>query len=319
VSAIYAFSDRILSAAAKRCDLKVTAEASGEGRLLSNRNDQLSLSNQGAFVMTRTTVAAACLALTLSATAAQAQLAISKIEASHGRVGPARQSREYFQGDQVFFRFVVSGAQMDKAGELNVEISLVLVDADGNKVLDNRMPLKGQLALGGGTFLGEAQVNLGPNLTPGKYTLTVGVKDCLSNETASFDRQFVCKAAELAIVAVRFFNDAQGKAPAPFGGTLGQTLFFQHKAIGFDRQPNEIHMTMNYRLLDENGKEVTPQPFQTSVRANDPNVIKGATHVDFQGELVLNRVGNFALRITVTDCVANRTCTFDTPLRVTAP
>jgi hypothetical protein len=47
---------------------------------------------------------------------------------------------------------------LDKAGELNVEISLVLVDADGNKVLDNRTPLKGQLALGGGTFLGEAQV-----------------------------------------------------------------------------------------------------------------------------------------------------------------
>jgi hypothetical protein len=41
--------------------------------------------------------------------------------------------------------------------------------------------------------------------------------------------------------------------------------------------------------------------------------------VDFQGELALNRVGNFTLRITVIDCVANRTCTFDTPLRVTAP
>lgn len=269
--------------------------------------------------MTRTTLVAACLALSLSATAAQAQLAITKIEASHGRTGPVRQSLEYYQGDQVFFRFVVSGAQMDKAGDLNVEISLVLVDAAGNKVFDNRTPLKGTLALGGGTFLGEAQVDLGPNLTPGNYTLTVGIKDCLSKETASFERQFACKPAELAIIAVRFFHDAAGKAPAPVGGTLGQTLFFQHKAIGFDRRPTEIHMTMNYRLLDEKGKEVTPQPFQTSVRTNDAEVIKGATHVDFQGELALNRVGNFTLRITVTDRVANKTCTFDAPLRVTTP
>ena len=84
--------------------------------------------------MRRTTFVAACLALALSATAAQAQLAITNIEASHGCVGPARQSREYFQGDQVFFRYVVSGAQMDKAGDLNVEIALVLVDGAGNKV-----------------------------------------------------------------------------------------------------------------------------------------------------------------------------------------
>ena len=46
-------------------------------------------------------------------------------------------------------------------------------------------------------------MDLGASLEPGNYTLSVHIKDCLSKETASFERRFACKAAEFAIVKIR--------------------------------------------------------------------------------------------------------------------
>lgn len=268
--------------------------------------------------MKRIHFAAAGLALALCAQAAQAQLQVRDIEAAHGRLGTTRPSLVYYQGDEVFVRFLVNGVQVNKAGEADVLMALVVTDASGAKIVDSESRMNAALALGGGSFPGEARVDLGPQMAPGEYTLTVRIKDRVSKATTSFERRFTCKAPEFAIAGVRFFHDAEGQAPAAFGGVRGQTLHFRNHAIGFDRSKGEIDLVMSFRLLDENGNDVGP-PIVANLRSDDEATVKGATHVDFAGQLALNRVGNFTLQIVLTDRVANKTTRFEAPFRVTAP
>ena len=49
----------------------------------------------------------------------------------------------------------------------------------------------------------------------------------IAKETASFRRKFTVKAAEFALVGVRFYHDADAQVPAPAGGLVSQTLFFK--------------------------------------------------------------------------------------------
>jgi hypothetical protein len=76
---------------------------------------------------------------------------------------------------------------------------------------------------------------------------------------------------------------------------------------------------MSLRVFDETGAEATHNPIEARLRTDDEAAVKGATHVDFSGQLSLNRVGNYTLRIAVTDRNADKTTHFEAPLRVTAP
>ena len=78
-------------------------------------------------------------------------------------------------------------------------------------------------------------MTLGGEVPPGAYTLTVTVRDKVASTQATFQRAITIKAPAFAIIAPRFSYDADGKAPAPVGGLVGQTLYFKMKVIGFDR------------------------------------------------------------------------------------
>jgi hypothetical protein len=52
----------------------------------------------------------ATLFLVLAVQAAHAKVEIKDVQAAHGQLGPERASLEYLPGDEVFFRFTVTGA-----------------------------------------------------------------------------------------------------------------------------------------------------------------------------------------------------------------
>jgi hypothetical protein len=257
--------------------------------------------------------------LLLTATTAQAKLEIHNIKAVHGLYGPERKNLESLPGDQVLFRFKVEGIKLDANGKIDTSVTVHLADADGKELLDNKSPIQGVLALGGHSFLGTAVVNFGDTVPPGDYTLTVTVKDNLSEQTASFTRKLTCRPIEYAIVMPRLYYDAAGKAPAPAGGLVGQTLFFQSKLIGFDTSQGKIDNEMKLEVLDAKGKPAMPKPITVNVTSDDAEKVKRATSLALNSNLALNRAGDFTLRVTVTDKIAKRTTKFEVPLKVTAP
>jgi hypothetical protein len=257
--------------------------------------------------------------LLLSAPPSRAKLEIRDIQACDGPLGPVRESLDYYPHDEANFRFNIVGIQVDAEGKADGELTFSLKNDEGTVLLNEPSDLAGLVALGGAAVPGTARVTLAGGVAPGRYTLTVTVRDRRSSETASFRRTLRVKPAEFAIVAPRFFFDADGKVPAPAGGVVGQTLYIRLGAIGFDRAGGKIDTEMALLLLDEKGRPLLPKPLRKELVSDDADLVKQANVVNFNAFLALNRAGSFRLRVDVTDRIAGKTARFETALRVANP
>jgi hypothetical protein len=260
------------------------------------------------------------LAVVLGATTtAQAKLELQNIQAVYSLFGPARPNLDIYPHDQVLFRFVVSGARVDAEGKIDTSMTLQMTDPTGKVLLNEKSPLQGILALGGNTFAGSARLNVGEQIPPGDYILTVTVRDNAASEEVSFQRKLTAKPAGFRIVAPQFSYDAEGKVPAPPGGLVGQILHFRLQGIGFDRDQGKLDTAMNVQVLDVQGKEMLPKPILAELRSEDPAVVKKVTALTFNGNLALNRPGQYTLRITLNDRLGKKSTQFETPLDIRAP
>jgi len=261
----------------------------------------------------------AILALVISATPASADLEIENVQAALGRLGPERKSTEYYPGDEVYFRYLVTGAGVDEVGKVDCSLAVDLTGPDGKTIATQSYLAQGILAIGGASFPGSASMVLPDKSAPGPYKLSVKIKDKQQNEEASFERILKVLPPDFAIITPRFSYDRAGKIDAPPGGTVDQTLFVRLRAIGFDRSRERIDTEMNIRVLDQDGKEVLINPIRTKLEVDDAEIVKQAQFLDFRGELFLNRPGDFILSVAVIDWIAKKTIKFETPLRIVPP
>jgi hypothetical protein len=261
------------------------------------------------------------LVLAVSTAPASAKLEITNIVATQGPLGPERKTTEVYPLDEVFFRYQVTGVKVDAEGKADVETIMRLVNPNGRMVLEEKPVVERQLSLGGNTYTAGARLTVPPaeKAPPGEYTLTVQVRDKLGMETASFERKFTIKATTFQIIVPRFFHDADSKIPAPAGGLVGQTLHFKLRAIGFDKSKKKVQMALTVHVIGEDGKEVVEKPRVIRAEQNNPEEAAKSTQVNFSGLLHLNRAGNFTLRLTVQDVIGDKSTSWETPLKVSAP
>jgi hypothetical protein len=250
---------------------------------------------------------------------AQAKLQIQDIKAAHGLLGPERKSLLIQPYDEVLFRYTLTGVQVDGEGKADLTEAVALVDASGKTLLEQKLPQNDLLPLGGGKTFGFVRLTLDEVVPPGDYTLKVTVTDNLAKETVSFERKLTSKEPTLSIVAPSFFADPEGKIPASTSGLVGQKLFFHFKCIGFDRSQGKIDVDMHVQILDDKGTDTMPKPIQVSLKTEDPDQLKKAKFLTFNGDLTLHRAGKFTLRLTVLDKVSKKSVQFDAPLVIQEP
>jgi len=267
--------------------------------------------------MTRIWLAAAI--LVLSATTAQAKLEIENIQSAYGPMLPERKALEFYPQDLIFFRYMVTGAKVDERGQVDAEAVVKLIDGRGKELHKSTVPFKGPLSLGGDSFAGAAYVVLNDQFINGVYKLNVTVTDNQGSEKATFEREVRIRPAEFAIVHPRFSYDADGKAQAPVGGMVNQTLHFRIGILGFDRGQDRVDLMSSVQVLDDKGKELLPKPLETIIKSDDAKVVKTTNVATFNGSLHLHRAGDFTLRITVTDKLGQKTTKMEFPMKVVAP
>ncbi len=267
--------------------------------------------------MTRFLLTLSLLMTTASAT--HARLEIGDIQSTHGPLLPERKVLEYSPEDMIFFRFLANGVKVDPAGKVDVETVVTLHDANGKELTKHAIPSKARLSLGGDAFAGFAYLTLNEQYVSGAYTFKATVIDHLGSEKASFQREVRIRPSEFAIVRPRFSYDAEGRAPAPVGGLVSQTLHFRIEAYGFDRGQERVHLVSSVQVLDAKGKELLPAPLETVLKSEDAKLVKATTVGHFSGSLGLHRPGEFTLRITVEDKIAQKSTKLELPLRVVAP
>lgn len=249
------------------------------------------------------------------ASAPASAIEFKDIQASYGQLGPERKVLEFVPGDEVYFRYALVGVTADAKGKLNAEMNIKLIDAKEKVLLDQSFPMEGNLAFGGNTLPSYANLLLSDKFLPGDYTMIVTVLDNVSKEMNSFKRQFRVKERELAITAIRFFHDKIGRVPAPCGGLISQTLFMKFCTVGFEVKEHEIDLKMEVHILDAEGKPTMPKPITVNFHSEDPEKSKLGIAA-FDVELVLNRPGDFKMKILVKDMIGGKSTTFEVPLKV---
>lgn len=265
-------------------------------------------------------IVAGWLALFMGAAAsAEGKLKIENIQAAYGRFGPERKPLEIYPFDNLIVRFTVSGAKTDSEGKAVTTLKMHLTDANGNSVVENSFSFNGVLGLGGDTYPGFVNLSIGERVPEGKTTLKITITDQLSKESTSVERQITGKKPGLQIVALEFFHDADGKLPTSTNLTLGEPLHLRLRVIGFERGQGKIRTQLTVQTLDGDGKENLPKPLLIDLRQEDSKVVEQTGFVSFGGNIVMNRLGKFTLRLTVTDRIADHTTKVEVPLMVAAP
>jgi hypothetical protein len=256
----------------------------------------------------------------LAPLSAFAKLEIRNVQPSHGPLGPARASDDVYPLDEYGVRYQVAGIKPDKDGKADLEIDVRLTNAQGKAVYDPKPAgRRFELSLGGNTVQTFGFVTFPEKATPGEYKLAVSVRDKTSGESTSFERKVTLKPTEFRIVALRFTHDAEGKIPAGTTLLAGDTLHYQFKAIGFDRSLKRVALLMKVQVLDADGKDMGAKPLVVKSEVTDPAKAVDTKSVPLHGQALMNRPGEFRLKITVEDMLGDKTTEFETPLKVLPP
>lgn len=262
---------------------------------------------------------ASIVAVLLTAAAAQdASLDIVNVNFTHGPNGPIRSANRYLPGDVMFLDFHITGLKFNNEGKASYAVGMLVTDAKGETVL--RQEPKSQEALnylGGNLLPGSAHLQIGTEQPAGTYTVKITVADQSAKTTKSVERKFEVLPHGFGLVQVGFSSDPDALIPEAAHGILGETVFLNFAAVGFERDKvsKQPRVSVALRILDENGQPTLKNPLTGEANSNIPENLK---LIPMQFPITLNRAGKFTVELSARDLVGNKSAVVTIPLTVTA-
>ncbi|MFL5342461.1 MAG: hypothetical protein ACJ8F7_20135 [Gemmataceae bacterium] len=256
---------------------------------------------------------AACLAAP-----AFGKVEISDVKPMHGPLGPERRSFTVAPGEELFVTYTVTGVGTDAKGNINIERTLYLLTPAGETAAEETAPTQGVIPLAGAAVAAFDRITFGLDIKPGDHKLKITINDKVRRESASFTRVVKVSPPGLNPVRLRFAYDEKGEVPAPAGGLAGQKLYMRVLLVGFDKSQDKIQVTMTAQLLDDQGRETMPVPFQAALNITGADKVAGVVDVTFNANFALNRPGRFTLRLTFVDQISKKSNNLELPVKVEA-
>jgi hypothetical protein len=259
------------------------------------------------------------LALTL-APGQGGQLKINNDRVTYGLLGATRSETKYLPGDRFLVAFDIDGVKIDQNGKILYSMGMKVTDSKG-KTHYKQEPrdLEAYNSLGGTRLPAFAHVDIGLDQPPGEYTLEVTVTDRSSNTSKSLTRKFEVLRKDFGLVQLSTTSDVEAKMPAPTVGVVGQSLWVNFVAVGFERnvmnkkQPN---VKVEMRIYNENNEPTVSQPFTGEINEGVPENVQA---LPMQFLLTLNRPGKFTVKLKATDAVSNKKVELQFPVTVLEP
>ncbi len=249
----------------------------------------------------------------------RAELRIVKPEVVHTALGLVREPVYYVPGDAIVLRFGVAGVSSRDGSSIDATTTVELRDPAGVVIERGDLPSAGaRPACGTEQACNVVQVGLGAALRPGKYTVSVTVKDNGTGASAGFTQPVVLKdaAAHFAVRRIGLFADPERKTPCARIVCVGQRLHFAAELVGLkasDRQ--DLGFTCSVRDAGT-GKELSSFGNASSVATSTTPVTYAALGID---TAPFSRPGAFVLHVTVRDNKEKRSLEFDVPVQVLEP
>lgn len=259
-------------------------------------------------------------------------LTLSNVRSTYGPFGGTRPAGPMLPGDALFLAFDIGGITATADGKATYTMEMVVKDAAGKAVFQEKPFTKtDDVPLGGSTLPGIAYTFIGYEQPAGNYTLSLTVTDD-KKRAQNFTHPFAIAPKGLGVVSVGTSLDPQGQMPVPNGGFVGQTLTCHFNVVGFAReakpapkaapgqpapaaagpQPN-VEATM---VVTENGRPVLAKPAVVTVEGG---LKEDEPAFNLRYAVPLTRPGKFAVTMTVKDRISGKEATFTLPLTVVPP
>jgi hypothetical protein len=226
---------------------------------------------------------------------ADAQLKITDMRPSYGPNGAARKdATKFLPGDILWIDYAIDGLKVEpKTGKVKYEINIEFFDGNGKKLQGRANTNEGILELGGNRMPGDLHLNIGTEVAPGKYKVTLTVKDILGGNMTAIDYPIEVLPKGFGIVqvgapAVRFPTD-------PYIAQFGIAGFTLNKNGNPD-------VEVAIKVLDSGMKPVAAEvkvSFPESLPAG--TVAKQLQFLPVSFPIFVNRPGQFYIDITATD------------------
>jgi hypothetical protein len=241
-------------------------------------------------------------------------LTLSNVRQTYYLLGPTRTDDKVVAGDSYHIAFDIDGLQPAPNGKIEYEMGLKVLNSSGKVEFGtNPTPKEVYNALGGSAVPAYANVDIGLNQAPGKYTLQVTVVDPKTKAKQELTRKFEVEPKRFALVRLSTTADGNSVPCGPFG-IPGQSLYVHFFVIDYaknaQQQPN-IAIKMN--IVDENGKPTLQTPVDEAVK---PGNLANLVAIPITFTIHLNRPGKFTAEFTATDKAANKEAKLSLPITV---
>jgi hypothetical protein len=263
----------------------------------------------------------ATLALTTALNLAPAQggLELTNKRLTYGILGQERKEASVLPGDILWLAFDIEGMQVKDPGKddrILYSMSTMLTDSKGNEMYKKEAQnLEVFNTLGGSHIPAYANVNVGADTMPGKYTFAVTVTDRNAKASKTLTQEFEVLPPRLGLVRLGFHypyvqanNDL---APAPPQAAVGQPYLLDFTIVGWelDAKTKNPDVLAEVQIYDEADKPTMSQPIPGGVQKVEDPKLKEYRIIPMQFPLNLNRAGKFRIAITATDRVTNKKVT----------
>jgi hypothetical protein len=237
------------------------------------------------------------------------------VHPTYGYLGaPRPKGPGMLPGDVGHFSFDIKNLKADKNGKVAYSIAIVITDAAG-KVVFEQKPYKAvaQHFFGGDTIPGAARVAVPLDAKPGPLSWKVTITDRTTNKSTELTGKGAILPPEFGLIQVGTFADAEERVPMPPVGTVGSHLFVSFAVTGFtrgsDKQPD---IKVSLRIVDEKGKPTIANPLTGHVK----DLSAGERVVPMQFGLSLDRVGRYTVELSAQDALTGKTASVSFPVRI---
>lgn len=254
------------------------------------------------------------LAAALTLAPAQAdKLTLANVRVTHGLIGPTRTATKFLPGDILYLGFDIDGVSIGKDGKVVYSMALEVTDKAGKPKHKVDPTERVDFApLGGGKVPGVAFVVVGVDLEPGEYSVKLTATDGTSKATGTLTQTFEVLKPDLGIVMVHATTDPEGRVPTHTSGYVGQFLWVQFAATGFqrDKAKNQPDLKFEMNTYDDKGTATMATPITLEAKSLEANFPTLSARMN----VPLTRAGKYTVKLKVTDNVGGKTATFDLPV-----
>jgi hypothetical protein len=245
-----------------------------------------------------------------------AALDVKNVRSTYGPYGGVRPGNKFLPGDILWLAFELEDLTMEaETGLVKYDVKLEVLDSKPSVIFSRTTPNQRYLALGKARLSDRAQVVIGVEQAPGKYSvrLTITDKGGKDNKkggpSKTFSHDFEIRKADFGLI----------HALSPSVAATNQDFECHCALTGMARDAKKLpKVELRLSIVDENGKLTLPKPFISNIPDDLPkdfDVTKEKL-IRLPFPIFLNRTGRFTIQIEAIDKISMKKASVSFPLQV---